>query len=130
MADRIKALADVGAFAPEVDPAHWHRGITGLVDPATRSWKQTRFDVGNVQLTFHESTKTTLVDAAGRSVDCVVVEPDADLYKDLLAHGLTEVVPNLLTGGKTDPRIVYAMRWMASRQEEGIPEFDPPVTIE
>jgi hypothetical protein len=59
-----------------------------------------------------------------------VVEPDIDLYKDLVAHGLTEVIPNLATGGKTDPRLVYSMRWMATREETGVPEFDPPFTIE
>jgi hypothetical protein len=60
----------------------------------------------------------------------VVVEPDIDLCKDLLGHGLTEVVPNLMTDGKTDPRTVYAMRWMATRQEHDVPAFDPPVTVE
>ncbi len=35
-----------------------------------------------------------------------------------------------ITGGKTDPRLVYAMRWMATRQEEGVVEFDPPCTLE
>ena len=64
--------------------------------PATRSWKQTRFDVTNLQLTFHEKdTKTIRV--KGKSVKCVVVEPDIDYYKDLVSHGLLEVLPHLLT---------------------------------
>ncbi|HEV2445314.1 MAG TPA: hypothetical protein VGS58_05310, partial [Candidatus Sulfopaludibacter sp.] len=130
LADRIKTLADRHAFAPEDNPEFWHPGIPGAVTPATRSWKQTRFDVTNVQLTFHEATRQSLPGLDGNPVDCVVVEPDIDLCKDLLAHGLAEVVPNLLSGGKTDPRAVYAMRWMATRQEKGVPEFDPPVTIE
>ena len=125
LADRIQELADLHAFAKEEDAEHWHPGVKGKVDAATRSWKQTRFEVANVQLTFHESNK-----AKKGGVDCVVIEPDIDLYRDLIAHGLTEVVPNLLTGGKTDPRLVYAMRWMATRQEADVPEFDPPVTIE
>jgi hypothetical protein len=40
------------------------------------------------------------------------------------------VIPNLISGKKTDPRLVYAMRWMVTRQEQGVPEFNPPVTIE
>ena len=124
LADRIAELAKLHAFAPETDSAHWHPA-NGAIGAATRSWKQTRFEVANVQLTFHETTK-----ANRGGVDCVVIEPDIDLFKDLVAHGLTEVVPNLLTGGKTDPRIVYAMRWMATREEQGVPEFDPPCTIE
>jgi hypothetical protein len=69
---RVAATADIG---PEGDPAYWHPGIPGLVDPATRSWKQTTFDVTNVQLTFHETTKQTI-----NGVDCAVAEPDIDLY--------------------------------------------------
>jgi hypothetical protein len=130
LADRIATLADLHAFAPENDPAFWHKGFPGRIDPATRSWKQTRFDVTNVQLTFHETTRQRLPGLDGNPVDCVVIEPDIDLYKDLLSHGLIEVIPNVLTNGKTDPRTVYAMRWMATRQEHGVPEFDPPVTIE
>jgi hypothetical protein len=123
-ADRVKELADLHAFAEEADAAHWHPA-NGTIGAATRSWKQTRFEVANVQLTFHETTKDKR-----NGVDCVVIEPDIDLYKDLLAHGLMEVIPNLATGGKTDPRLVYAMRWMATREETGVPEFNPPFTIE
>jgi hypothetical protein len=130
LADRIQDLAALHAFSAESDPAGWHPGVPGRIDPATRSWKQTRFDVTNVQLTFHETTRQTLTGQDGNPVECVVVEPDIDLYKDLLSHGLAEVVPNALTGGKTDPRTVYGMRWMATRQEHGVPEFDPPTTIE
>jgi hypothetical protein len=125
LADQIKKLADLNAFGEEPDSAHWHPGIPGVVDPATRSWKQTRFDVSNVQLTFHETTKKKL-----NGVDCVVIEPDIDLFKDLLAHGLFEVLPNAISGGKTNPLAVYSMRWMASRQEHGVPPFDPPVSVE
>jgi hypothetical protein len=59
----------------------------------------------------------------------VVVEPDIDYYKDLVAHGLLEVLPNALSGGKTDPRVAYQLRWMATKAE-GVPAFDPPCTIE
>ncbi|MBS1857656.1 MAG: hypothetical protein JST11_19965, partial [Acidobacteria bacterium] len=126
--DRIKRMADLNAFAEEKNPAQWHPP-SGAIGPATRSWKQTRFDVCNVQMTFHEKDTQMRTDAKGRQVKCVVAEPDIDYYKDLLAHGLLEVLPNAVTGGKTDPRVVYQMRWMATMQE-GLPAFAPPCTIE
>lgn len=128
LAERIRKMADLNAFAEEKDAAFWHKGVASI-GPATRSWKQTRFDVCNVQLTFHENDTAVRTDANGRQVRCVVVEPDIDYYKDLVAHGLIEVVPNALTGGKTDPRVVYQMRWMATLME-GLRAFDPPCTIE
>jgi hypothetical protein len=128
LADRIKKMADLHAFAEEADAAHWHPA-SGPISAASRSWKQTRFDVCNVQMTFHEGTTSTRIAEDGRKVDCVVAEPDIDYYKDLLAHGLLEVLPNALTKGLTDPRIVYSMRWMACLQE-GLPAFNPPCTIE
>lgn len=122
LADRVAEAAD---FAPEADAAGFHPGIPGVVDAATRSWKQTVFDVANVQLTFHENTKKNI-----NGLDCVVVEPDIDLFKDLVAHGLFEVIPNALTGGKTNPLVVYPMRWMATRQKPSVPPFTPPLWIE
>lgn len=127
--DEIEKLQAVGAVAEEQDPAHWHPGVPGRVKPATRSWKQVRFDVSNVQFTFHEQDTKTCKDADGRSVECVVVEPDMDLYRDLGAHGLLEVVPNLLTGNKTNALDIYRLRWMATRQEGVQPDFAPPVTV-
>jgi hypothetical protein len=126
--DRIATLAKLHSFAAEDDPARWHPAIPGKMQAATRSWKQTRFDVANVQLTFHEADKKRIIKPDGGSVDCVIVEPDIDYYKDLLAHGLFEVLPNLATGGKTDPRVVYSFRWMATKLE-GLPDFNPPVTL-
>jgi hypothetical protein len=100
------------------------------VQPATRSWKQTRFDVSNVQLTFHETNTRTIQKPDGTSVACVVVEPDIDYYKDILSHGLLEALPNLLTGGKTDARQDYLLRWMATKLEGVQPDFAPPCTVE
>jgi len=128
LADRIATLEKLHSFAAEADPAHWHPAIPGKCQAATRSWKQTRFDVANVQLTFHEDDKRRIVKPNGGSVDCVIVEPDIDYFKDLLAHGLLEVLPNLATRGKTDPRTVYALRWTSTKLE-GLPEFNPPVTL-
>jgi hypothetical protein len=130
LADRIATLAALHSFAEEQDAAGWHPGIPGRVLPATRSWKQTRFDVTNVQLTFHEGNTRNIPRQDGTSVSCVIVEPDIDYYKDILAHGLLEVLPNLLTGGKTDPRQDYSLRWMATKLEGVKPNFNPPCTIE
>ena len=130
LADRIKRLADLHSVAEESDAAHWHPGIPGRVQAATRSWKQTRFDVSNVQLTFHETNRKTIQTPDGTNLECVIIEPDIDYYKDLLAHGLLEVLPNLIAGGKTDPRQDYSLRWMATKLEGVQPEFAPPCTIE
>lgn len=104
-------------FAPEVGTALFHPG-------ATRSWKQVRFGEANVQLTFHED-QTRKIDV----VDCVVVEPDIDYYKDPLAHAVLEVALNTVTHSVTDPRQVYVLRWMAGRHA-GVPNFDPPYFLE
>jgi len=117
--DVVKAAA-MGAFAQEKDPAIFHPG-------STLSYKQTQFDVTNVQLTFHQGNAKTLQKPDGSSVDCVVVEPDIDYFKDLLAHFFLEVVPNKATGGLTDPRMVYVLRWMAGRQAGS--DFNPLYTM-
>jgi len=71
--------------------------------------------------------KPVVVAWRGSSISCIVIEPDIDYYKDLLAHFFSEVLPNRFTGGKTDPRAVYILRWMAGRQAGG--DFDPLYTI-
>jgi hypothetical protein len=109
----------MGSFAEEKNPGTWHPG-------ATLSYKQKQFDVTNVQITFHQGNVKTIQGPSG-AVDCVVVEPDIDYYKDPLAHGLLEVVPNKLTGGLTDPRVVHVLRWMAERRA-GF-DFNPLYTI-
>jgi hypothetical protein len=57
----------------------------------------------------------------------VVIEPDIDYYKDLLAHFFLEVVPNKLTKGLTDPRGVYVLRWMAGKRAGS--DFTPLYTM-
>ena len=114
LVDSMVLAAKMGAFAEENNPATFHPG-------ATLSFKQTQFDVTNVQLTFHQGNQRT-VETSGGPVDCVVVEPDVDFYKDLLAHFFAEVLPNELTRGKTDPRAVYVRRWTTSRQS-GFPSI-------
>jgi hypothetical protein len=110
--DQIKVAAAAGKFAVEVDPGLLHPG-------ATSSWKQTQFGEANVQLTFHEGERTTI-----KGIDCVMIEPDIDYYKDPAAHILLEVLFNALTHTLTDPAAVYVLRWIAG-QTAGIPEFDP-----
>jgi hypothetical protein len=98
----IRVAEEQGAFAEEKNPAAFHGG------DATESYKQARFEVANVQLTFHGPDACFL-----NGIKCVKVEPDMDYYKDLLTHGLLEVLPNWFTHGKTDPRFAYMLRWMA-----------------
>jgi hypothetical protein len=114
--DQVKVAAAAGNFAVENNPGLFHPG-------ATSSWKQIQFGEANVQLTFHENDKTTI-----DGIDCVMVEPDVDYYKDLGAHAIFEVIPNALTHTLTDPREVYVLRWIAG-QTVGLPAFDPMYTI-
>jgi hypothetical protein len=114
--DQVKMAAAAGKFAVEVDPGLLHPG-------ATSSWKQIQFGEANVQLTFHENDKLVL-----DGVNCVMLEPDMDYYRDPLAHVLLEVVPNAITHTLTDPTEVYVLRWIAG-QTAGIPEFAPLYTI-
>lgn len=115
--DQVIQATNHGAFAPEVGTAIFHKG-------ATRSWKQIQFGEANVQLTFHENDRKTI-----NGLDCVMVEPDIDYYKDIAAHALMEVIANSLTHSLTDPRQVYVLRWIAGRHA-GVPNFEPPYTIE
>jgi hypothetical protein len=45
------------------------------------------------------------------------------------AHGLQEVIPNAITHGLTDPKVVYTLRWMATEREPHLPEFNPLYTV-
>jgi hypothetical protein len=115
--DQVAQAAGQGQFAPEVGTAFFHPG-------ATRSWKQIQFGEANVQLTFHENQRQTI-----NGIDCVVLEPDIDYYKDLGAHALLEVIHNSVTKTLTDPRVVYVLRWIAGRHA-GVPNFDPPYILQ
>ena len=120
----VQAAARLGAFSMEPDPEKW--GHIG----ATESYKQTQFDVANVQLTFHGRDTAAFQDEKGQSVQCVKIEPDIDYYRDLVAHGLGEVIPNTVTHGLTDPKVVYSLRWVATKRESHLPEFNPLYTVE
>jgi hypothetical protein len=114
--DQVKMAAAAGKFAVEIDPGLLHPG-------ATSSWKQVQFGEADVQLTFHENDKLVI-----DGVNCVMLEPDIDYYRDPLAHVILEVIPNALTHTLTDPTEVYVLRWIAG-QTAGIPEFAPLYTI-
>ena len=58
-------------------------------------------------------------DESAATVNCV---------KDPVAHTLSEFIPNLITRQKSDPRVVYWMRWMMAQQ--GGAGFDPLYTVE
>lgn len=117
LAGQVALAAAQGQFSPEAGTAAFHPG-------ATRSWKQIQFGEANVQLTFHENNAKTI-----DGVECVIVEPDIDYFKDLAAHALLEVIPNAVTHSLTDPRQVYVLRWIAGRHA-GVPNFEPPYTLE
>jgi hypothetical protein len=70
-----------------------------------------------------ESDKKTI-----DGVNCVMIEPDMDYYRDPAAHVILEVVPNALMHSLTEPAQVYVLRWIAG-QTAGIPEFAPLYTI-
>jgi hypothetical protein len=115
--DQVVQAAGQGQFSPEIGTALFHQG-------ATRSWKQIQFGEANVQLTFYENHRQTI-----DGVQCVMVEPDIDYFRDMLAHALMEVTVNALTHSLTDPRQVYVLRWIAGRHA-GVPNFEPPYTLE
>ncbi len=115
--DQVRLAVQHGTFAPEPAPALFHPN-------ATSSFKQIQFGEANVQLTFHENRKKK-IDGA----DCIVVEPDIDYYNDSGGHTLLEVIPNTVLHRLTDPQVVYVLRWIAGRHS-GVPDFNPPYTIE
>ena len=117
MINEVRRAASQGFFDQEPNPAFFHKG-------ATLSYKENQLAEANVQLTFHENTKCSVPGFE----NCILMEPDIDYYPDLLSHGLLEVVPGFFS--LTDPRLVYVMRWIASRRVAGVHEFDPPYTIE
>jgi hypothetical protein len=118
MIPAVIAAAEAGAFAEEKDPGAFHSG-------ATLSYKQIEYDYSNVQLTFHQNAADLKVIDG---LECIMFEPDMDLYKDLLNHGLLEVLPNLLTHGLTDPVDILSLRWLDTTDTYELP-FDPGFTL-
>jgi len=98
-----------GPFAPS--PVGDHAG-------ATRTFKQTDFAVANLHFSLHEN------DAPPAGTNWVAVEVDMDAFDDKLVHFFGEVLPHKISGGVTDPRQIYRLRWMAGRQAR-LPDFAP-----
>jgi hypothetical protein len=126
--DRFFAWADPGLIdqlklATQQTPPEFASAPYSLHPGATDSYKQIQFGEANVQLTIHGGNTQVI-----EGVNCVMVEPDIDYYKDPLAHLLLEVAVNAF-GSLTDPRDVYVLRWIAGRRA-GIPEFYPLYTIQ
>ena len=41
------------------------------------------------------------------------------------------MIPNTITHGLTDPKVVYQLRrWIATKREPHLPEFNPLFTVE
>jgi len=111
--EQMKIAVAQKKFKPEIGSAMFHKG-------ATSSFKQVQFGEANVQLTFHENDPAP--------PGCVSVEPDMDYFQDLGGHAIIEVLHNTLTGKNSDPKTIYALRWISGMQA-GIPEFNPPYTV-
>ncbi len=90
---------------------------------ATSSFKERALSEGHIHVSFYEND-TRLIDG----VECVLVEIHLDLYQDLLAHGILEVLPNTTTGSVTEPEDAYQLRWIASVRS-GRFDFAPPFVI-
>jgi hypothetical protein len=104
-------------------PKRFRRSPAASHPGATRTFKQTDFNEANIQYSLHENAPAPAgLDGAVR------VECDMDYYKDQGAHFLLEVLPNRLTGTRTNPAIVYMLRWMAGRRA-GDAEFAPPYVV-
>jgi hypothetical protein len=113
MIPMVVAGAAEGEFAEEKDPGLLHSG-------AILSYKQTQYDYSNVQLTFHQNEPDLkTID----NLQCVLFEPDMDLYKDLLDHGLLEVLPNLLTHGLTDTVDILSLRLLDTTDDNEPPSI-------
>jgi hypothetical protein len=133
LVEAIRGASCLRAFAHDARPGERHSGISGRVGPATTGWQEVRFDLANINLTFHEYDRRTLdlTDPLGdmRSVDCVMVEAGINYWGDLLSLGLCGAIPPADARTKCAAEMAYQLRWMVTRQE-GLPEFKPPYSIE
>lgn len=112
----VQTASREGRFQEEKDPWILHPG-------ATLSYKQTDFDYSNVQLTFHGNDTMEI-----GGVACIKVEPDMDVYKDLVNHTLLELLPNLVTCGLTNPVDILTLRWLDASDDNQTP-FNPGYTV-
>jgi len=113
---QIRLGVDQGIFVTEPGAGILHPG-------ATDAFKQIALDEADLNPTFHDNDRQVI-----DGVDYVMFEVDIDYYKDPLAHAFGEVIPNMITGGLTDPMKVYQLRWN-SGWAAGFPEYEPPEMI-
>jgi hypothetical protein len=114
--DQIERAVERCVFEPIPAPGLFHEG-------ATRSFKEVQFGEANVQITLHENHLRETVEERLVRIEC-----DMDYYRDQSAHTLLEVLPNTITGSRTDPRQIYVLRWTAGKYA-GVPDFEPPYTL-
>lgn len=93
-----------------------------LPDENRESIKEVRFPEANVQFTVYRKKR----DGDKKPAFCDI---DMDYFKDKVSHGLLEVFPNTFFGTKTDPRRIYALRWMAGKNTQ-LDEFAPPYVLQ
>jgi hypothetical protein len=105
LVDQVATVARSQGFAFKPD-AGYFLSANGAFGPATRSYRQTEFDAANLQLGFHERNRHVI-----NGIDCIIIEVGIDYYGQVLDR---TAVASLLAGTPTDPRHVYALRWMAS----------------
>ena len=139
--DRFYALADPSlkevlkaqraSFSPAPSFLHGSAGVAHIDDSGDRmSYKEIVYDEANVQFTLHASYDESRI----------VVENDIDYHKDPASHLFLEVIPNmasnLIPGHRrvTDPKTVFALRWMQEMNAAGEEEptkvtFNPPMDL-
>jgi hypothetical protein len=112
--DQVRHAAKQGVLAEQINPGVFHPG-------ATSSFKEIRASEAGLEMIFHENDKRVI-----NGIDCIKVEVDMDYWNDPTAHILVQ--SNVGRGESINPTLVYMVRWMGGRRA-GVPEFDPPYTI-
>jgi hypothetical protein len=110
--EQLRAAAARGEFSLEAGAATFHPGVTA-------GYKQIQFGEANVAIYFYQNERR-VVDG----VECVQISVEMDYFRDLADHVLVEMARSGL-----DPKSAYRLRWMAAARG-GVPEFNPPYTIE
>ena len=112
--DRCFAFADpklVEQIEDAVGKGTFVGANASLHPGATRSFKEVRFGVANVQITLHENDRKRI-----KGTNCIKVEVDIDYFRDVGAHALLEVIPNKF-GGVTDPaRSTGCAGWRSAKR--------------
>ncbi len=105
---QLKVAAQQGDFAP-----------AGLQPSATSRYKQIGRPEARLELVLYENDKRVVGGVNYIKVECSIT-------KDPAAHTLIE---SDLSKGLLDAKAIYVLLWTAGRRG-GVPEFNPPYTIE